>query len=243
MNYHTTKIDYDNIRRRIEEAVQLRAKTIGCPPVPVRLLAASKFQTVEDIIALYQKGQRVFGENYIQEMYHKACDPKLQSQCPEIEWRLIGHLQTNKINLLLRVDKLTAIETIDSCKVADALESALARSGRAMNVMIEVNTGSEQNKSGVSVQDLDDLVDIVRNHCPHLNLDGLMTIGPYYDTSIDSNPYFQTLVECGRRLAINELSFGMSSDFEMAIEMGATEVRIGRVLFGGRPTVAQYKQH
>ena len=234
---------YQGIATRVRQAVQRRAQLTGNPPVPVRLVAASKFQPVDAVIELYDKGQRVFGENYIQEMVQKASDQTLQTRCPDIEWRLIGHLQSNKINLLLRVERLTAIETIDSCKLADALESALARSGRAMNVMIEVNTGSEANKSGVSLQDLDILVDRVRNHCPHLRLDGLMTIGRFdHDWSSGPNPDFLALVECGRRLSVNELSFGMSGDFERAIELGATEVRIGTALFGERPSKQELKK-
>ncbi|CAG2181265.1 unnamed protein product, partial [Oppiella nova] len=133
----------DGIRGRVSQAVTRRAQTWGAPEKEVRLAAASKTQSPEMIVEAYRCGQRVFAENYIQELCSKAVDPLIVAACPEIQWRLIGHIQTNKVNQLLRVDRLTAIETIDSQKLAQSLEKALSQRQRTIDAMVQINSGEE----------------------------------------------------------------------------------------------------
>ncbi|CAG2120243.1 unnamed protein product, partial [Medioppia subpectinata] len=231
----------DDIRRRVSEAVARRAEARGGGEKSVKLVAASKTQPPEKIVEAYRCGQRVFGENYIQELCAKSADPLIVAECPHIEWRLIGHIQTNKINQLLRVDRLTAVETIDSPKLAQSLEKALSVRNRTLEVMVQINSGDEDVKTGCHFTEAEALARLIRADCPHLKLTGLMTVGRFgHDWSAGPNPDFLAFVGNHRSicegLAISEssleLSFGMTADFEEAIGLGSDEVRVGTALFG-----------
>ncbi|CAG2112273.1 unnamed protein product, partial [Medioppia subpectinata] len=227
--------------RRVSEAVARRAEATGGGEKSVKLVAASKTQPPEKIVEAYRCGQRVFGENYIQELCAKSADPLIVAECPHIEWRLIGHIQTNKINQLLRVDRLTAVETIDSPKLAQSLEKALSVRNRTLEVMVQINSGDEDVKTGCHFTEAEALARLIRADCPHLKLTGLMTVGRFgHDWSAGPNPDFLAFVGNHRSicegLAISEssleLSFGMTADFEEAIGLGSDEVRVGTALFG-----------
>jgi len=213
--------------------------------VQPRLVAVSKTKSVDMIIEAYDAGQRHFGENYVGELIEKANDIELQDHCEDIRWHFIGHLQKNKVSKLLEAPNLFAVETVDSDRLAKAVNDSLIRKGKKepLNIMIQVNTSGEQNKSGCPITEAVQLVGFVRDECPKLRLMGLMTIGAYgYDPNSGPNPDFKALFNVREEVckAYNipvedmELSMGMSTDFEQAIEMGSTNVRIGSTIFGGR---------
>mmetsp|Transcript_9469 Transcript_9469/g.27036 ORF Transcript_9469/g.27036 Transcript_9469/m.27036 type:complete len:249 (+) Transcript_9469:193-939(+) len=212
-------------------------------PAPVtvspqpRLVAVSKTKPVEMLKEAYDAGQRVFGENYVQEIVEKA------PQLPEdIQWHFIGHLQSNKVKALLEaVPNLTMLETVDTVKLANKLNNQVGSLGRSpLPVMVQVNTSGEESKSGVEPGNVVELARHVHQECPHLRLAGLMTIGMADYTSKPEN--FECLQWCRQQIceALGlsaddiELSMGMSGDFEAAIEMGSTNVRVGSTIFGAR---------
>ncbi|XP_050296528.1 pyridoxal phosphate homeostasis protein-like [Anthonomus grandis grandis] len=238
--------------RQIEEAKLKR--TDDLQGREVRLLAVSKIKPVEYIIQAYNAGQKHFGENYVQELHDKATDPKLLEHCKDIKWHLIGHLQSNKVNKVLSVPNLWMIESIDSIKLATQINKAWPNYGlpdSKLDVMIQVNTSRETVKSGCETSELTELARHILNECPNLRLDGLMTIGKYgYDPTLGPNPDYVCLRKCRDDLcdALNldskeiNLSMGMSNDFEQAIELGSTHVRVGQTIFGERPDKAMWKK-
>uniref|UniRef100_A0A061R944 Pyridoxal phosphate homeostasis protein n=1 Tax=Tetraselmis sp. GSL018 TaxID=582737 RepID=A0A061R944_9CHLO len=222
---------YD-VRTRIAKTVE--SHKIAREP---RLVAISKTKPIEAIREAYEAGHRHFGENYVQEISEKA--PELPD---DICWHFVGHLQSNKIKLLLdSVPNLSMLETVDSVKLANKLNNAVDSLKRSpLPVMVQVNTSGEESKSGVSPDDAVELARHVHNGCQNLRLAGLMTIGMPDYTSRPEN--FQCLKECRKRICKElglqedelELSMGMSGDFENAIAMGSTNVRVGSTIFGAR---------
>ncbi|XP_055864746.1 pyridoxal phosphate homeostasis protein-like isoform X1 [Biomphalaria glabrata] len=210
-----------------------------------RLVAVSKTKGTDLIIEAYDAGQRHFGENYVVELHEKANDIEIQDRCQDIQWHFIGHLQRNKISKILDVPNLFVIETVDSEKLAKALSDSwgkLKKSGH-LQVMAQINTSGETSKSGCSPSEAVQLVKYIKEHCPHLQLLGLMTIGSFdHDINSGPNPDFQALFDIRKEVcqSLNilekdlELSMGMSADFEHAIEMGSTNVRVGSTIFGER---------
>ncbi|XP_030469711.1 uncharacterized protein LOC115688109 [Syzygium oleosum] len=203
----------------------------------VRVVAVSKTKPVALIRQLYDAGHRCFGENYVQEIVDKA------PQLPEdIEWHFIGNLQSNKVKpLLAGVPNLAVLESVDDEKIANRLDSVVASAGRnPLKVFIQVNTSGEESKSGVEPSGCVELAKHVSQSCSNLEFCGLMTIGNLDYTSTPEN--FKTLANCRsevcKALEIPEekceLSMGMSGDFEQAVEMGSTNVRIGSIIFGPR---------
>ncbi|KAL4457402.1 hypothetical protein ABPG75_012267 [Micractinium tetrahymenae] len=190
---------------------------------PPRLVAVSKTKPAEAVQEAYEAGHRVFGENYVQELVDKA--PQLPADCA---WHFIGHLQSNKVKTLLEgVPNLAMLETVDSEKLANKLDST-------------VNTSGEESKYGVEPKDCVALARHIHESCKHLRLAGLMTIGmPDYSSRPEN---FQCLSDCRKAVAEAlglpeaelELSMGMSGDFEQAVEMGSTNVRVGSTIFGAR---------
>ncbi|VVD03066.1 unnamed protein product [Leptidea sinapis] len=230
---------------RIELAVSRRSKDL--PNIAPKLIAVSKIKPVPMIIEAYKAGQRHFGENYVNELSEKANDPQILDQCKEIKWHFIGHLQTNKINKLLQSPNLYIVETVDSEKLADNVNKQWEKfrnSDSRLNVMVQVNTSAEEAKNGCDPSETTTIVKHVLEKCQNLNFKGLMTIGQYdYDVSKGPNPDFILLAKCRNEICtklnldINtvELSMGMSTDYEHAIELGATTVRVGSTIFGARP--------
>ncbi|XP_057376275.1 pyridoxal phosphate homeostasis protein-like [Daphnia carinata] len=224
--------------KRAEEAVAYKTP---------RLVAVSKTKPVIDVIEAYHAGQRHFGENYIQELAEKSADPKILEKCPEICWHFIGHLQRNKVNKLISVQNLYMIETVDSLKLANALNTSWTKLEKTekLKIMVQVNTSGEENKSGVPPREASNLTKQIMDDCQGLEVCGLMTIGAYdYDVTLGPNPDFLKLVKCHKEICHTldiqpeslELSMGMSSDYEHAIELGSTNVRIGSTIFGPRAT-------
>jgi PLP dependent protein len=193
-------------------------------PATVRLLAVTKVFGPEAIREAYALGLREFGENYIQEMERKA--PSV-ADLAGARFHLIGHLQSNKTRKAAQLFR--AIDSIDSVKLARRLDAETV----SLDVMIEVKLSEEESKSGASEADLPAIADAVRSSS-HLILRGLMTVPPWSEDPEVSRPYFARLRELASRHRIPEVSMGMSNDLEVAIEEGATWVRVGTALFGRR---------
>ena len=195
------------------------------PANAVTLVAVSKQQSDEAIVQVLQQGQRVFGENRVQEA--KEHWQALRAQYPDITLHLIGHLQTNKA--ADAVSLFDVIETVDSEKLARALADEMKKQGRNLPCFIQVNTGDEPQKGGVSVSDLPALLTVCRDI--GLNVTGLMCIPPVEDVP---GLHFALLHKLATAYGLTQLSMGMSSDFPSAISYGATHVRVGSAIFGER---------
>ncbi|XP_009991552.1 PREDICTED: proline synthase co-transcribed bacterial homolog protein [Chaetura pelagica] len=234
---------WNDITRALGYSAWRRLQTL--PAVPPRLVAVSKTKPAEMVIDAYRHGQRSFGENYVQELLEKASDSRILSSCPEIKWHFIGHLQKSNVNKLIAVPNLFMLETVDSVKLADRVNSSWQKKGSSqkLKVMVQVNTSGEDSKHGLPPGDTTAAVEHVINKCPSLEFVGLMTIGSVgHDLSKGPNPDFQMLLSLRQEVCdkLNlpvekvELSMGMSTDFQHAVEVGSTNVRIGSTIFGER---------
>ena len=223
----------------VRERLSAAACRAGRNPADITLMAVSKTFSVEHIREAYAAGLRVFGENRVQEFASKA--PAL-SDLRDVEWHLIGHLQTNKA--AKAADLFDAIDPVDSVRMAEKLNASAESSGKSLSVLIEINVGGEQAKSGVA-PDSDELEQILLGapRWGNLNIRGLMTVPPYTEDPEGSRAYFRQLRHIRDGVAARALpdigtsilSMGMSHDFEVAIEEGATCVRVGTAIFGDRP--------
>jgi PLP dependent protein len=219
------------IREEVAEAA-LRA---GRDPSAVRLMAVTKTVDDDRIREAVAAGIRLIGENYVQEAQRKI--PLLGEG---LEWHMIGHLQTNKSKYAVHLFHM--IQSVDRFDLARELDKRCGASGLVMPVLIEVNTGDEETKSGVPTEETLSLVESVAT-LPHLSVRGLMTMPPWFPEPEAARPFFRALRELRDRIvdrnipgvAMTELSMGMSDDFVVAVEEGATIVRIGRAIFGKRP--------
>lgn len=211
--------------RRIQEIIEGHSKE-------VTLIAVSKHQAIEKIQELYFLGQRDFGENYVQELVSKAV--ALQERgISDIRWHFIGHLQTNKVKILLPY--VFAIHSIDSIKLAEEVGKrwALLQRDHSIPIFIEVNLTEEHTKSGISPDQLGDLTQKL-SQISQLSLQGLMCIpDPQADLRVCFRQLRSLELKC-RPASLGKLSMGMSSDFELAIQEGSTHVRVGTALFGPR---------
>lgn len=212
------------VRARIASA----ARASGRDPGAVRLVAVSKFHPVSALREAYAAGQRQFGENYAQELADKAL---ALADLPDLSLRFIGGLQRNKLKLL--VDAHAAVETLASEAHARALHERARAAHCACEVMIQVNVLGETQKGGIAPDDLPPLVELVRS-LSALRLSGLMTIPPADDLAASERAY-RTLATLATQHQLSELSMGMSDDLEIAVQQGATSVRIGTAIFGPRP--------
>lgn len=215
-----------DVRDQIEHALARCERPAGA----VRLIAVSKTKSADDIRAAYDAGQRDFGENYVKELETKF---EALSDLPDLRFHLIGHLQRNKAKLAARL--ASTIHTVDSVRLAEELGKRV-REPR-LDVLVEVNVGGEEQKSGCAPEDLGAILDAIATS-PGLRLIGLMTVPPYTEDPAGARPFFDTLArlrdEHGGAERLPELSMGMSHDMEHAIFAGATMVRVGRAIFGER---------
>jgi pyridoxal phosphate enzyme (YggS family) len=199
----------------------------GRAPGDVVLMAVSKKQPVEALRAAWQAGQRVFGENYVQELVEKA---DALADLEGLRVHLIGHLQRNKVKPIVRVG--ARVDTVDSLRLLDALGAECARQGVVLPICLQVNVAGEEQKSGCAVSELPALVAAARA-CEALRLDGLMTVPPA-DEPEQARPHFRTLRALAVEHGLTTLSMGMSADLEVAVQEGATCVRVGTAIFGAR---------
>ena len=238
---------------RVREQIAAAASRSGRNPDEIILMAVSKTFPPERICEAYAAGLRVFGENRVQEFAGKADAVR---NLRDIEWHLIGHLQTNKA--AKAAELFDAIDSVDSVRMAEKLNASAESAGKILSVLIEINVGGEQAKSGLALSSVEqgsveqssveqgsnELEQILQNASRWVNLKirGLMTVPPYTEDPERSRPYFRQLRQIRDRIASRELpqvgtavlSMGMSHDFEVAIEEGATCVRVGTAIFGKR---------
>jgi pyridoxal phosphate enzyme (YggS family) len=224
----------DNLAR-IRERIARAAERSGRRPDEITIVAVTKTHPSDTILAAYDAGLRHFGENRVQEFENKL--PALAGLKPS--WHLIGHLQSNKAARAARL--FDFVDSVDSLALAQRLDAAAATENKRLGVLIEVHLSDEATKSGVAEAELPELAESIATF-PNLQLRGLMTIPPFQDNPESARPFFRKLAllrgQAARRIAhsLPVLSMGMSHDFEIAIEEGATEIRPGTALFGARPT-------
>lgn len=217
----------------VRERLQAALKQAGRPSDDARLVAISKMQPSQAVREAYDLGQRVFGENYIQE-----ASAKIAEVGPGPVWHLTGRLQTNKAKAA--VSLFSMIQSLHSLELAAALEKQCAAQNRRLEVLIQVNLSGETQKSGCRPEETLPLA-LALLGMPHLQLRGLMTMPPFFDEPEKARPYFAQLRMLKEKLApelpkncMDELSMGMSGDFEAAVAEGATLVRVGSAIFGER---------
>jgi pyridoxal phosphate enzyme (YggS family) len=218
----------------IRETIRDAAERSGRNPAAVRLVAVSKTQPAEAVAAAREAGHRLFGENYVQEFLDKA------RQLPDsVEWHFIGSLQSNKVKYIAGL--VSMIHSVDRTSLAREIDRQWEKTGTICDILLQVNISGEETKSGTTAAGV---IELAREAAalPHLRIRGLMTMPPFFDEPERARPYFRQL----RRLAevideqkipgvsMGELSMGMSGDFEVAIEEGATLVRVGSAIFGER---------
>jgi hypothetical protein len=222
--------NYRTLLRRIGDA----AAKAGRNPEEVKLLGAAKSQGIEPVRSAIRAGVKLIGENYVQEARDKR-----QQIAEFAEWHMIGHLQRNKARAA--VETFDVIQSLDNVALARALDKEGRKRGKTVRLLVEVNLAGEQSKSGVAKDKVADLL-CAAGELSSLSIEGLMAVPPFCENPEDVRPYFQTLRELRERLRerrianvdLKELSMGMTYDYTVAVEEGATIVRIGTALFGPR---------
>jgi PLP dependent protein len=216
---------------RVKERMEKAARRVGRNPGEVKLVAVSKTVDVERIREAIEAGASILGENYVQE-----AQKKIEEIGKAVSWHFIGHLQSNKAKVAVRL--FDAVQCLDGMALAEELNRRAQQAERKIRVMIEVNLSGETTKFGAEEEKVITLArGILR--LEHLSLEGLMTMPPYFDDPERNRPYFVQLRALKEKLAkegipLKDLSMGMSNDFEVAIEEGATHVRVGTAIFGTR---------
>lgn len=223
---------YEEIIKRIGEA----AARSGRNPDDIRLVAVTKTHTADEINQAIDAGAIDIGENRVQELLEKYDDVK------PVNWHLIGHLQTNKVKSV--IGKVVMIHSVDSLKLAREIDKRSVAAGLTTDILIEINSAMEDTKSGIDPKELKELVEKIAAECDHVRIRGLMCIPPMAAEPEDARSYFREAAMLfdemkswelpEDRFMPEELSMGMSGDFEVAIEEGATIVRVGSSIFGPR---------
>ena len=220
-----------DIQARVKEAA-LRA---GRDPEEIKLVAVSKNQELEKIEALQAEGIVDFGESRVQDLRDRY------EKFPDVKWHMIGHLQRNKVKYLARMDRCQLIHSLDSLRLAKKINKRAEMEDRMMKALVQVNIAEDENKYGLYASEIIDYLHQVAEF-DNLQIKGLMTIVPHVEDAEEVRPYFKEMKELAEQIKeedmaqvqMDELSMGMSNDFEVAIEEGATIVRLGRSLFGSR---------
>lgn len=224
------KENYNYVKQQVEET----AKACGRDPKEITLIAVSKTKPLENIEELIEIGVEDFGENKVQEL----CD-KYEHVSQPVRFHLIGHLQTNKVKYI--VDKACLIHSVDSLKLAQTIQKEAAKKQVIAQILIEVNVAEEDSKFGLHTEDVIPFIQEIST-MPNLHVNGLMTIAPFVDDPEDNRQYFRTLKQLSLDITsknidnidMNVLSMGMTNDYKVAIEEGATMVRVGTAIFGAR---------
>ncbi len=222
----------NNVRDKINNS----ALKTGRNPEDIKLIAVSKRVELPKIVAAIKAGASILGENRIQEARNKITELRADNPYLKPEWHLIGNLQKNKVKIAVQLFDL--IHSLDSVELAEALNNYSGKEGKKQRVLIQVKLSDEITKHGIPERDVIQLLQKVAD-MKHLQIDGLMTIPPFFDNMEKTRPYFRKLRELRDKLsseglALPELSMGMSGDFEVAIEEGSTMVRVGTAIFGER---------
>ena len=219
---------------QVEHNIEEACRRAGRDRSEVTLIAVSKTKPVETLQEAYDLGVRVFGENKVQEM-----EDKYESLPRDIQWHLIGHLQRNKVKYI--IDKAVLIHSVDSLRLAETIEHEAARHNVTVPVLIEVNVAQEESKFGLKTEEVLSLVESVAVF-PHIHIEGLMTIAPYVEDPEENRGIFRQLKKLSVDIAakninnvnMSVLSMGMTGDYQVAVQEGATMVRVGTGIFGER---------
>jgi pyridoxal phosphate enzyme (YggS family) len=223
---HTDVMSNVDRLRDIQATISRAARDCGRDPREVDLVCVTKTFPAEDVIPLLAAGHRIYGENRVQEA--KAKWPGLRARYPSVELHLIGPLQSNKAREA--VELFDVIESVDREKIAQALAKEIAVTGKRPRLFVQVNTGAEPQKAGILPEEADTFINACRETYG-LEIAGLMCVPP---VDQQASPHFALLADIARRNGIKLLSMGMSSDFELAIQLGATHVRVGSAIMGER---------
>ena len=224
------KENLKNVQNNIKKACE----RVGRKPEEVTLVAVSKMKPLSDIEELLETGQLEYGENYVQEL----CD-KYENISKPVHWHMIGHLQTNKVKYI--IDKVSMVHSVDSVRLAEAIEKEAAKKDICMTVLVEVNVAGEESKFGLSVEEVLPFLKEISSY-EHLQVKGLMTIAPFVANPEENREVFQKLKKLSVDIAakninnvnMSVLSMGMTNDYQVAVEEGATMVRVGTGIFGER---------
>ena len=223
----------DNLKN-VEERVQAACDRAGRKREEVTLIAVSKTKPVEMLQEIYDENIRDFGENKVQEL----CD-KIEKMPKDIKWHMIGHLQRNKVKYI--VDKVEMIHSVDSIRLAETIDKEAEKHGVIANILIEVNVAKEESKFGLMPEEVPEFVEKIAGF-PHIRVKGLMTIAPFVENPEKNRTVFADLRKLSVDIAkknvdnvnVSILSMGMTNDYQVAIEEGATMVRVGTGIFGAR---------
>ena len=223
----------DNLRQ-VQANIEAACKSVGRDPSEVTLVAVSKTKPVDMLMEAYDAGARVFGENKVQEIMDKY------DHIPsDVQWHMIGHLQRNKVKYI--VDKVSMIHSVDSLRLAETIEQEAAKKDVKVPILLEVNVAEEESKFGLKMDEVLPLIQKISSF-PHIEIKGLMTIAPFVDDPEDNREVFQKLKKLSVDIAakninnttMSVLSMGMTGDYQVAIQEGATMVRVGTGIFGAR---------
>lgn len=224
---------YENYEQIIEN-VKKACERSGRNFQDVTVIAVSKTKPLSDIEELVSHGVTEFGENKVQEMVDKY-----EHVSKPVHWHLIGHLQTNKVKYI--VDKACLIHSVDSVHLVKEIEKEAAKKNIIANILIEVNIAQEESKFGINETEVYDFIRTIKDF-PHIHVMGLMTIAPFVENPEDNRVYFRKMYQlsldikskCIDNIDMNVLSMGMTNDYEIAVEEGATMIRVGTAIFGAR---------
>lgn len=223
-------INYNEVKRRMEDA----CRRVGRNPEDVTLIAVSKTKPVSMLVEAYNAGARTFGENKVQEITEKY--PQMPA---DAKFHMIGHLQTNKVGQV--IEKVSLIHSCDSVHLAEKIEKEAAKRNMVANILLEVNVAKEESKFGLFMDDVISVLNEIQEF-PHVCVKGLMTIAPYVENAEENRKYFKDLYQLyvdikSKNLdngTMSVLSMGMTGDYEVAVEEGATMIRVGTGIFGSR---------
>ncbi|MCF8020368.1 MAG: YggS family pyridoxal phosphate-dependent enzyme [Vallitaleaceae bacterium] len=221
----------NNIKKQIADT----CLNIDRDPKSVVLVNVSKTKPISILEEGYEAGMRIFGENKVQEI----CDKYEQFKKEDIKWHMIGHLQRNKVKYI--IDKVDLIHSVDSYRLAETISKEAKKKNVVAHILIQVNVAQEESKYGLETEDVMDMVRSI-HQLEHLKIEGLMTIAPFVDDPEENRPIFKALYQLSvdikeqnlDNVSMDVLSMGMTNDFKVAIEEGATMIRIGTALFGDR---------
>ena len=226
---------YLSVLDRLGEAIARAGRKLE----EVRLIAVSKLHPAEDVACVAAAGQVDFGENYVQEALQKRQDLVAQPQCRDIRWHMIGHLQRNKVKYI--VGKVALIHSVDTYRLAEEINIQAKKRGIIVPILVEVNIAGEETKFGTTAEDAMLLVEEI-SKLENVRIRGLMTIAPFVENPEDNRLYFRKIKQLSvditnkniDNVSMEILSMGMTGDYEVAIEEGATMVRVGTGIFGAR---------
>ena len=224
---------YENYEKVVENVKNACAHS-GRNFQDITIIAVSKTKPLSDIEELITHGITEFGENKVQEMVDKY-----EHVSKPVNWHLIGHLQTNKVKYI--VDKACLIHSVDSVHLAKEIEKEAAKKDVVVNILLEVNIAQEETKFGIQKEEVYALIDAIKD-MPHIHVEGLMTIAPFVENPEENRGYFREMHQllldikskCIDNIDMNVLSMGMTNDYEIAVEEGATMIRVGTAIFGAR---------